>query len=106
ELKTPLTSMRLIMHLMAEERIGPLNARQRDVISAARQDSDRLHHVVETLLDMDRIRSGKVLMETRPMRADQLVRECVDPHRDAIAAAGLELRLGVLVEEAMMRVHH
>jgi signal transduction histidine kinase/HAMP domain-containing protein len=95
ELKTPLTSMRLIMHLMAEERIGPLNARQRDVITAAREDSDRLHHVVETLLDMDRLRSGKVMMESRSMRVDEIIRECVDPHRDAIAAAGLELRVEI-----------
>jgi signal transduction histidine kinase/HAMP domain-containing protein len=104
ELKTPLTSMRLIMHLMAEERIGPLNPRQRDVISAAQEDSDRLHNVVETLLDMDRIRSGRVLMETRPMRAEKLVRECVEPQRDAIAAAGLELRVDISSDAGEVRV--
>ena len=104
ELKTPLTSMRLIMHLMAEERIGPLNPRQRDVITAAREDSDRLHQVVETLLDMDRIRSGKVLMETRPMRVEELVRGCVEPHRDAIAAAGLELRVDISSDAGEVRV--
>ncbi len=67
ELKTPLTSLRMILPLFLEGKAGPLTHAQLDLLAAARDDSDRLHRIVENLLDMARIESGKALMEIRPM---------------------------------------
>ena len=93
ELKTPLTSIRMAMHLIAEQRVGDLNERQRGLFAAARDDSDRLHNIVETLLDMDRIRSGAAIMEFRPVSGQALIQPCVEPHRDRLAASGIALRI-------------
>ena len=93
ELKTPLTSIRMAMHLIAEQRVGDLNERQRGLFAAARDDSDRLHNIVETLLDMDRIRSGAAIMELRPVSGQALIQACVEPHRERLAQAGIALRI-------------
>src|SRR5262249_38131162 len=91
ELKTPLTSMRMILHLIVEERIAPLAPKQRELLIAARDDSDRLHQIVENLLDMGRIESGRVLMETRTINASELVRESIAPLMPAFVEHGISV---------------
>ena len=103
ELKTPLTTMRMIMHLLSEARVGPLGERQRELLAAARDESERLQQIVENLMDMGRIESGKALMDVRPVRADELVRRCVEPLKSSFDAHGIEL--AVRLPEAAPRVN-
>ena len=58
ELKTPLTSIRMGLHLLLEERIGPLNPKQLELLVAAREDSERLLRMINDLLDLARLESG------------------------------------------------
>lgn len=92
ELKTPLTSIRMAAHLLLEERIGPLNARQADLLTAAREDSDRLHHIIENLLDMGRIESGRALMDLRPISPERLVSQAVEGVAPSFRDKGVELK--------------
>jgi NtrC-family two-component system sensor histidine kinase KinB len=59
ELKTPLTSVRMGLHLLLEERIGPLNPKQLELLVAAREDSERLLRMINDLLDLARLESGQ-----------------------------------------------
>jgi len=92
ELKTPLTSMRMILHLVVEQKVGPLTPRQSELLVAAREDSDRLHEIIENLLDMGRIESGMALMELRPADPAELVWNCIEPMRPAFRAKGVTLQ--------------
>lgn len=91
ELKTPLTSIRMAAHLLLEERVGPLNAKQLELLVAAREDSDRLHQIIENLLDMGRIESGKALMDLRPIPPEQLVARAVEGVAPSFRDKGVEL---------------
>ena len=91
ELKTPLTSMRMILHLLSEEKIGALSPRQMELLVAARDDSDRLHQIVANLLDMSRIESGKELMDLRSQDAGELAAAAVEKARGLCAERGLAL---------------
>jgi signal transduction histidine kinase len=59
ELKTPLTSIRLAIHILLNEKLGPLSSQQMELLVTAREDSDRLYRVIEDLLDISRIESGQ-----------------------------------------------
>jgi NtrC-family two-component system sensor histidine kinase KinB len=59
ELKTPLTSIRMGLHLLLEERIGGLNPKQLELLVAAREDSERLLRMINDLLDLARLESGQ-----------------------------------------------
>ena len=59
QLKSPLTSIRMAIHLLLEERVGGLTPKQVELLVAAREDSDRLHNILNDLLDISRIESGK-----------------------------------------------
>ena len=85
ELKTPLTSIRMAVHLLAEERVGPLTAKQGELVTAAREDSDRLDRIIADLLDMGRMESGHADLDLRPARPDRLVADAVTPLAAAFA---------------------
>jgi two-component system, NtrC family, sensor histidine kinase KinB len=59
ELKTPLSSVRMGLHLLLEEKIGALNPKQLELLLAAREDSERLLRMINDLLDLARLESGQ-----------------------------------------------
>ena len=69
ELKTPLTGVQMTVHLLLEEVVGPLNAKQVELLLAARQDSDRLLAMINDLLDLTRIEQGRVRLDREPRGA-------------------------------------
>src|SRR5262249_56499971 len=60
ELKTPLTSVQMAVHLLLEEVVGPLTPKQVELLLAARQDADRILTMINDLLDLTRIQQGRV----------------------------------------------
>ena len=98
ELKTPLTSIRMASHLLLEERIGALNAKQTELLMAARDDADRLQKIIEDLMDIGRLESGGVKLDLQSEPAERLVSEVVTPLETAFHDKGLELEVDVPME--------
>ena len=91
ELKTPLTGLQMAVHLLLEEVVGPLNAKQVDLLLAARQDSDRLLAMVNDLLDLGRIEQGKVELDLHPVAPAELIAEAIGRSASQARDAGIEL---------------
>lgn len=92
EFRTPLTSLRMAVHLCAEESVGPLNDKQLDLMQAARQDTERLQQIVDDLLDLSRIQSGRMELHRRRVSAESLVREAVLPFGSAARDKNVTLK--------------
>src|SRR6185369_10866660 len=73
ELKTPLTSIQMAVHLLLEEVVGPLTPKQVELLWAARQDSDRLLAIVNDLLNLTRIEQGRLRLDLQPVTPRKLV---------------------------------
>jgi signal transduction histidine kinase len=58
ELKTPLTSIGLAVHLLLEEAAGPLTPKQTELLIDARENSERLLATINNLLDLTRFEGG------------------------------------------------
>jgi len=93
QLKTPLTSMRMAIHLLLEEKVGPLTEKQAELLVAAREDSDRLHDILNNLLDISRIESGRVQMEFRSISPREMAVDAVESFRTAAKDQGVALDL-------------
>jgi signal transduction histidine kinase len=91
QLKSPLTSLRMAVHLLLEERLGPLTPKQAELLVAAREDSDRLHNILNNLLDISRIESGKVEMNFRKISPRSLVFEAIEPFQMDFKDRGVTL---------------
>lgn len=55
ELKTPLTSVRLAIHVLLEEAVGPLTPKQTELLVDARESAERLLALIEQLLALARL---------------------------------------------------
>ena len=95
QLKTPLTSIRMAIHLLLEEKVGPLTEQQVDLLLAAREDSDRLHNILNNLLDISRIESGKTKMEFQAVAPNSIQIEALEPFRRATHDQGVSLSIEV-----------
>jgi len=63
DLRTPLLSLRLSLHLCVEEEVGPLTPRQADLMSAAREDCDKLQTIVDDLLNLSHLEVGRPALQ-------------------------------------------
>jgi two-component system, NtrC family, sensor histidine kinase KinB len=98
ELKTPLTSIRMAVHLLLEENVGPLTLKQTELVLAAREDSDRLGKIIEDLLDIGRLESGRIEMELQSQSAERLVSEAVRPLEADFRDHGVSIEVDVPTE--------
>lgn len=67
ELKTPLTSVRMALYLLLEKILGPLTPKQEELVSTAREDSDRLLNMLNNLLDLARLEEGPPALKLEPI---------------------------------------
>src|SRR5256714_2649889 len=73
EFRTPLTSLRMAIHILLEGTVGSLSDRQADLLYTAREDCERLQGIVDDLLDLSRIQAGKVEVSLTPLSAKTVV---------------------------------
>jgi len=95
QLKTPLTSIRMAIHLLLEEKIGALTEKQAELLVTAREDSDRLHAILNNLLDISRMASGKASLEFQDISPQMLVMDALEPYRRTAQDQGVALALDV-----------
>ena len=92
QLKTPLTSLRMSIYLLLEERIGTINEKQTELLMAARDDSDRLVGILNDLLDLNRIESGKSNLSPEPVSPQRLVHDSIEPFLIEAREKGVDLQ--------------
>ena len=95
QLKTPLTSIRMALYLLLDDRVGTLSPKQEELLVAAREDSDRLNAIVEDLLDIARIQSGRIQMDFRQTDATALVLDALEPFKTQAQDRGITLTTSI-----------
>ena len=100
ELKTPLTSVRMGIHLLLEERVGSLTPKQQELLVAAGEDADRLHRIIENLLDLGRMESGRVKMDIQPMAIEEIVNQSAETLQPSYHDKGVALKIDVPADAA------
>ena len=95
ELKSPLTSVRMSLHLLLEKTVGALSSRQEELVQTARNDTERLLRILNDLLDLARIEGGNAELRREPVSADELVQSMVTETADTAAAKGLKVTCAV-----------
>jgi NtrC-family two-component system sensor histidine kinase KinB len=91
ELKTPLTSISMAIHLLLEEAVGPLTAKQTELLLEARSGSERLLGMINNLLDLARLEKGASHLEIRPERPVELLQTAADLVRQRAEDQEVEL---------------
>jgi two-component system, NtrC family, sensor histidine kinase KinB len=111
ELKTPLTSVRMGLHLLLEERIGSLTRKQTEILLAARDDSERLLRIINDLLDLARLESNEARQVFETVSPQSLVKTAVDRGEPLAESRGFKLKAKAesglpLVNVDPRQIHH
>ncbi len=102
ELRTPLTSIRGSLGLLASGLMGDVPERGRHMLDIAVKNTDRLVRLINDILDIERIESGKVKMDKQACQASELASQAADVMRAMADSAGV--RLEVQSEQARLFV--
>jgi signal transduction histidine kinase len=78
ELRTPMTSIVGYLDLMSEGRFGKLPKRLDRPVAALRRNAQRLSRLVEEMLDVSRLESGRMAIHPKPCRLAEIVRAVVE----------------------------
>ncbi|MFL5347779.1 MAG: ATP-binding protein [Hyalangium sp.] len=104
EFRTPLTSLRMAIHLCAEGVVGPVTEKQADLLFAAREDCERLQGIVDDLLDLSRIQAGRLTLNLQRVSTGDLVAQALGVHRVAAEDRGVRLQQEIAPEAEELEV--
>jgi signal transduction histidine kinase/CheY-like chemotaxis protein len=93
ELRTPLTSIKGYVDLLLDGDAGDVTADQRDFLGVVKSNADRLMALINDLLDISRIESGKVELRRAALDVGGLIAGAVGSLRPQIEAKGQRLHL-------------
>ncbi|MCX2453550.1 ATP-binding protein [Pedobacter sp. PLR] len=60
ELKTPISSIKMSLKLMDDERVGPMNVEQKELVQHIKEDCGRLLKITSELLDLAQVETGNL----------------------------------------------
>jgi two-component system, NtrC family, sensor histidine kinase KinB len=82
ELKTPLTGVRMALHLLLEKDVGPLTDRQAQLLEVAKEDSERLLYTLNNLLDLARWEAAGPRLNLNIVSAEELIQTAIKETRN------------------------
>ena len=91
ELRTPLTSIRGALGLLAGGLLHSQPEKGKRMLEIAISNTDRLVRLINDILDLERMESGKMNMEKRNCNAAELMTQAEDSVRDLAEKAGVTL---------------
>ncbi|MBI3852604.1 MAG: HAMP domain-containing protein [Verrucomicrobia bacterium] len=92
ELKTPLTSVRLVLHILLEKTAGALTPMQQDLLTAARDDAERLLRILNSLLDLTWLDEGNPGLHKEVIASADLVSKVMEGLRESVMTKFLKIK--------------
>ncbi len=91
ELRTPLTSIRGALGLLSSGVLDQTNEKASHLLRIAQSNSDRLVRLINDILDLERIQSGREPLTFRPIQLNELVCRVIEGVQPVADSAGVKL---------------
>lgn len=91
EFRTPLTSMNMSINMLLEENAGEINKDQRELLEVAKDDTEHLNNLVDDLLDLSKLESGKIDLEFENVEVEDIFDSSVKPFKEKANKKGIDL---------------
>ncbi|WP_353720421.1 ATP-binding protein [Dyadobacter sp. 676] len=101
ELKTPISSIKITLDLLRNERVGETNEEQRNLLDSIREDADRLLKITGELLNITQVESGKIQLNIGTASPGEIVRYAVAATETQAESRDIRLQ----IEENGVRSH-
>ncbi len=95
ELRTPLSITKEGISIVLDGIVGKISEKQNKILNTARDNINRLARIIDSLLDISKIETGKMELQRRMLVINELIKEVIAFFEPKIKAKGLDLRLKV-----------
>lgn len=104
EFRAPLNSLRMAVHLCVEEVVGPITEKQADLLYAARGECERLESMIDDLLDLSRLESGRIALSIAPAAILDVIEPAVEIAQTQADARDIKIEIDVppILDDAMV----
>ena len=96
ELRTPLTSISGSLGLILGGATGPVNEKTAQMLTIAQRNSKQLRHLIDDLLDIEKLVSGNVTFDASVQRLDEAAEAAIEEIQPMARKRGVEVQLNVL----------
>lgn len=93
DVKTPLAAITAAATSLSDEKGGFSDSDRREHLLTIRQEADRLHRVVNNLLDLARLRAGAMVSNKSPTAIDELIESVLHRLRHLLVDRPIEMRV-------------
>ncbi len=94
ELRTPLTAITASLALIEDDHSPTVDAQTQALIDIAHANSQRLHRLVNDILDIEKLESGKAVFHLDRVAIQPLLEQAIASDRALAAGQGVALRVG------------
>lgn len=101
ELRTPVTSIKGFLELLEDEQSGPMTPDQKQFLDAVNRNTRRLEMLVDDLLDISRLDSGMIGLETSEFPVLAAIQQVVSEMQTEIEIKGLTIKIGDFSDKAV-----
>jgi PAS domain S-box-containing protein len=104
ELRTPMTSIAGSLGLLVGGAAGALPDPAKRLLSIAHNNSQRLVRLINDILDIEKIESGKMVFSMEPVELKALTAQAIEANRGFAESFGVTVQLDPNSDEAVVRV--
>jgi NtrC-family two-component system sensor histidine kinase KinB len=103
ELKTPISSIKMSLKLLDDERIGSMNSEQKQLLEHIRDDCSRLLKITSELLDLAQVETGNLQLNFVKAQPEEIVNYALNAVK--FQAEQRNIRLELMTEEDLPAVN-
>jgi NtrC-family two-component system sensor histidine kinase KinB len=93
ELKTPISSIKITLDLLRNERVGDTNEEQRSLLDSIREDADRLLKITGELLNITQVESGKIQLNIAGTSPREIVQYAIAANETQAESRDISLQI-------------
>lgn len=106
DLRSPLTTIKGFIALLLDGKVGELTLKQRQFLENVEEGTQHLHNLINNLLDLSRIKAGKLVVQAEPIDMRDVVQDSVKLNVPAAQQKGLVLKAELPADPCMVRADH
>lgn len=93
ELKTPISAIKFGLQLLENEKTGPLNNEQRDLIKSCEEDTRVLLKIISELLNITQIETGNIQLNIMPASVSEILQYAMNTNRNQAERKGISFEV-------------